>query len=465
MMQENAVVEKIRENMASRGLTPNALQMDAQQLDFADDGTVMVTTVTGGAEGQYVYRYTFADNTVELTTDDGTVPVLPASGTYDTETDTLRLFTSDDGRTCVYIRTPDLVGKWTLKRVETITESTTLFGMETSKWGDVTDQIEYESWLEFTADGHVYYTMYFPDMGEALHDSATYTVSGNTIKTEWSTASEPGAEKDVKLSYDAENDTICLEGHGIRREYYARTPKAQIPAGERKEIAVLREKYPEYFGLDTSKGLKVYVWQMAEPSYSCALISGTDGRSETEIGIQSKGATIEEMRLILSTYELEEKEIEVVPFHNPISSYWYEIDKAYTARVKWLLLDTPIEDGGDLLHAAPIAAAVYDVDGDGRLETCVLTDGPTSGFFTVVFSVYRNGTLVARNSFLPDGAPTFVRAEDGLLVRLTETDWGPVYTSKLYRVSIENGAIVLTDEETGETMEYWGLADPHWNMN
>jgi SAM-dependent methyltransferase len=31
------MVEKIRENMAARGLTPNALQMDAQQLDFADE--------------------------------------------------------------------------------------------------------------------------------------------------------------------------------------------------------------------------------------------------------------------------------------------------------------------------------------------------------------------------------------------------------------------------------------------
>jgi hypothetical protein len=33
-----------------------------------------------------------------------------------------------------------------------------------------------------------------------------------------------------------------------------------------------------------------------------------------------------------------------------------------------------------------------------------------------------------------------------------------------YAVTIENGVIVLTDRETGETMEYWGLADPHWNM-
>jgi hypothetical protein len=32
-----------------------------------------------------------------------------------------------------------------------------------------------------------------------------------------------------------------------------------------------------------------------------------------------------------------------------------------------------------------------------------------------------------------------------------------------YAVTIENGAIVLTDEQTGETVEYWGELDPQWN--
>ena len=38
-------------------------------------------------------------------------------------------------------------------------------------------------------------------------------------------------------------------------------------------------------------------------------------------------------------------------------------------------------------------------------------------------------------------------------------------SSATYAVTIENGMIVLTNEETGETVEYWGLSDPHWNMN
>ena len=37
---------------------------------------------------------------------------------------------------------------------------------------------------------------------------------------------------------------------------------------------MLREKYPQYFDVDTTKGLVVCVWQMAHDNYSCALVSG-----------------------------------------------------------------------------------------------------------------------------------------------------------------------------------------------
>jgi hypothetical protein len=253
----------------------------------------------------------------------------------------------------------------------------------------------------------------------------------------------------------------------------------------RQKTIELRKQYPDYFDLDTSKGLKVYMWQMAESFYSCALISGTDERSEIEIGMM-KGVTIEEMRMILSTYyeardcNIEPEQVEVVPFHNPISSYWYEIDEAYTGRLRWLLTGIPFECD-DPLYSAPLdskvdiggilnleVSTVCDVDGDGRLETCMLTYGPTSGLFTFTLSVYRNGTAVYRNTFQTAyGYFRFQRMTDGLNLYYYDAD--SIKTTGRstagYAVTIENGAIVLTDRDTGETVEYWGLSDPHWNMN
>ncbi len=331
------------------------------------------------------------------------------------------------------------VGKWTRTRSKYASQGTDY------SWIDV-DMESWQSWLEITADGHAHLTEYDSESGEALHADFSVAIGSDGIQTDW--------ESCTGMWYDTAADTICMEIVGRRRDYYSRTPDAVIPAGERREITALRSQYPEYFGLDTSKGLKVYVWQMAESDYSCALLSGTDERSEIEIGLQCKGTTIEQMRLILSTYGLEEKDIEIVPFENPISSYAYEIDKMYTAQVTWLLLGTPIEDGGDLFHTAPIDTAVYDVDGDGQLETCVLSNGPTSGLFTVVFHVYRNGTLVYLNTFnMAYGELYLSRASDGLVLERVSPGHDNVpLDAATYRITIENGVIVLTDGSTGEAV-------------
>ncbi len=190
--------------------------------------------------------------------------------------------------------------------------------------------------------------------------------------------------------------------------------------------------------------------------------------------------------MILSTYyeardcNIEPEQVEVVPFHNPISSYWYEIDEAYTGRLRWLLTGIPFECD-DPLYSAPLdskvdiggilnleVSTVCDVDGDGQLETCMLTYGPTSGLFTFTLSVYRNGTAVYRNTFQTAyGYFRFQRMTDGLNLYYydAESVKATGKSSATYAVTVEDGMIVLTDKETGKTVEYWGLADPHWNGN
>lgn len=94
-----------------------------------------------------------------------------------------------------------------------------------------------------------------------------------------------------------------------------------VSQGNSPEIEELRVKYPEYFELGTFKGLEVYVWQMAENDYRFGLMQGTNREKTPEEKMALKGASAEEMALILSTFDIEDKDIFVIPWQNPVSSY------------------------------------------------------------------------------------------------------------------------------------------------
>lgn len=87
------------------------------------------------------------------------------------------------------------------------------------------------------------------------------------------------------------------------------------------DLNTLRSRYPDYFDLPADKGLEVYVWQMAENSYSCGVLPGTDRERTLEELASLKGATLGEMGTILSTYDIDADEIKVIPWQNPISSF------------------------------------------------------------------------------------------------------------------------------------------------
>lgn len=94
------------------------------------------------------------------------------------------------------------------------------------------------------------------------------------------------------------------------------------------EISELRVKYPEYFELGTFKGLEVYVWQTAESNYRFGLMQGTNREKTQEEKMALKGASAAEMALILSTFDIEDKDIFVIPWQNPVSSYMVTEDMA-----------------------------------------------------------------------------------------------------------------------------------------
>ena len=98
----------------------------------------------------------------------------------------------------------------------------------------------------------------------------------------------------------------------------------------------LRAKFPEYYDLPTYKGLELYVWQLAEGSFSCGLMAGTN-REKTDEEIWSlKAASAEEMKEILASYALPEESIVIIPIHMPHSSYMYLINEEYREALREL---------------------------------------------------------------------------------------------------------------------------------
>ncbi len=173
-------------------------------------------------------------------------------------------------------------------------------------------------------------------------------------------------------------------------------------ADDLKSVAKLRELYPQFFGLSADDGLLVYIWQMGEDNYRCYLTTvAEDAVSDQSFAFShQESASITDMCTILATYPAEQDTITIRPVQNPLSSYHYEIDGAYTQKVKerfWAVelpfIQYEMPQGGFastiVLDGAPI-----DIDGDGKLEYCVLRSGSTLGEFTFSLAAYDGCQLL-----------------------------------------------------------------------
>lgn len=103
------------------------------------------------------------------------------------------------------------------------------------------------------------------------------------------------------------------------------------------DLEVLRTKYPEYFDLPTGKGLEVYVWAMSPGSYSFGLLPGTNREKTYQELWNLKGASLTEMRAILSSYAIPEDQVAVILFHHPVSSYAFPLAEDEIVSLRRLL--------------------------------------------------------------------------------------------------------------------------------
>lgn len=107
-------------------------------------------------------------------------------------------------------------------------------------------------------------------------------------------------------------------------------------------IAELKERFPELFDLPTENRLYVYVWQRGRGSVFLSLsdepvqdpllngIGSDDDPYSTQVSIN-------DMKLILSTYDIDPERITVVPAFDPLSSYRAEYSEGFMRGLRELL--------------------------------------------------------------------------------------------------------------------------------
>ena len=227
------------------------------------------------------------------------------------------------------------------------------------------------------------------------------------------------------------------------------------------DLQPLRVQYPEYFDLDASAGLDVYVWQMAPDSHYFGLLPHTasprDSTAQELLAL--RGASSEQMRYILAAYALDPDDIHVIPWQNPISSYipecWIVTENGESLEEKQAQYIETVSamlfgEGDTLLHNDyPIYdSIVFDVDGDGIDEVCVLGFGRTSGLFTFTFRAAEIGadTLKYDTLFCTEWYDlSFIRGDDGV-VRVQGIDQKEPPQTHLFDIAVVDGSIQLTED-------------------
>ncbi len=267
----------------------------------------------------------------------------------------------------------------------------------------------------------------------------------------------------VKFGYDARFYQIQSDDYDKAVEMFYTEPKDTSSQIEKTaDMESLRANYPEYFDLSTFKGLEVYVWQMGPNSYSCGLMPGTNREKTLEELMNLRGAAIAEMRAILSTYDIDEKDIIIIPWQNPVSSYIAEYwisqndeDPAVVEKRKQEYIDGIRQMlFGAEYSASVIDAASLDIDNDGVYEDCTMSYGPTSGLFTVVITASVDGRIKYKNTFnLAWGNVSFAE-KDGVAQLVRDNEY--------HRLYVEENRIVIEGLDS-QYEGYWG--DSEWNYD
>lgn len=91
-------------------------------------------------------------------------------------------------------------------------------------------------------------------------------------------------------------------------------------------VTDLKAKYPQYFELDTTKGLRVYVWYTPQHEEVCALLPTRDGGYKDDELATLEGLTLPQMREVLKSYTIDSEKIGIYFFNHPLCGFKIDLD-------------------------------------------------------------------------------------------------------------------------------------------
>ncbi len=112
-----------------------------------------------------------------------------------------------------------------------------------------------------------------------------------------------------------------------------------------EQYSHLQNEYPEFFDLDVTEGLIVYIWQMSPNNHFCALESAIyDDISDKSFAF-TRGCSMAQMRAILASYNIKREHIKIRVVNNPISSYRIDITEKYKREIEKKFWSLPSYNG------------------------------------------------------------------------------------------------------------------------
>lgn len=186
-----------------------------------------------------------------------------------------------------------------------------------------------------------YFNIFAPDEDQSL----SFKINEYTDKLQ--IIGDPQSETAASYVYtyhisinhsDVDGDNIMLNGLKYWGEQGIESPWADFTRGlqQMEYIDELRGRYPFYFDLPTDDGLALYVWQMSENNYQCALVSGKDADLPDKVIYGNESVSAHIMKYILESYDLPDEEIVIKPAAAAHSDYYYVIDSEYQQRINAL---------------------------------------------------------------------------------------------------------------------------------
>lgn len=213
--------------------------------------------------------------------------------------------------------------------------------------------------------------------------------------------------------------------------------------------------YDIYTSFDASNGLDVYVWQMAAGSYDFAVMPHEEDHDLSVYMFGMPGVNAASMRQILAAYDIDDDDVYIVPWQNPISSYigdfWLRMQgedgtaqqNMYIAIIRDMILGENVR----AYYPKVYETEIFDIDRDGIDEICKVGLGIDSKGFSIAIRACESGQPYEYQDvfYIEPMSARFVCSADGKFRLFGKTEKGE---AKMFDIAVKDGHVKLTENKS-----------------